>query len=98
MSSVLSVLLCKYHDFPPPKKIVTPVITHIFTCHTALTATSDTTVQQYYTVSLIVHSVKMELRIVRRRAEKKTQSINMSLTSKMKSSFVGPSGSLIGTI
>jgi len=40
----------------------------------------------------------MELRRVRRRAEKNTQSINMPLTSKVESSLVGPSGSLIGTI
>jgi hypothetical protein len=72
------------------KKIVTPVITHTFTCHTALAATDVRTVQQYYTVSLIAHSVKIELRKVRRRAEKKTQSINMPLTSKVESSFVGP--------
>jgi hypothetical protein len=93
---------CKYHDFPPPpppqKKNVTPVTTHIFTHHTALTATDDTTVQQHYTVSLTAHPVKIELRMVRRRAEKKTQSINMPLTSKVRSPFVGPNGSLIGTI
>jgi len=63
-----------------------------------LTATDDTTVQQQYTVSLIAHPVKTELRIVRKRTEKKTQSINMPLTSKLGSSFVGPNGSLIGTI
>jgi len=55
-----------------------------------MAATDIRTVQQYYTVSLIAHSVKIELRIVRRRAEKKTQSINMPLTSKVGSSFVGP--------
>ena len=63
-----------------------------------MAATDIRTVQQYYTVSLIAHSVKIELRIVRRRAEKKTQSINMPLTSRVGSSFVGPSGPLIGTI
>jgi curli biogenesis system outer membrane secretion channel CsgG len=44
------------------------------------------------------NSVKIELRVVRRRAEKITQSIIMPLTSKVGSSFVGPNGSLIGTI
>ena len=83
---------------PPPKKKMPLLLLHIFTCHTALTATDDTTVQQHHTVSLIAHPVKTELRIVRKRAEKKTQSIKMPLTSKVGSSFVGPYGSLIGTI
>jgi len=56
---------------PPTQKKDTPVITYIFTHHNALTATDDTSVQQHYTVSLNAHPVKIELRIVRRRAEKK---------------------------
>jgi hypothetical protein len=72
---VLSILLCKYHDLSPLPKKDTLIIKHIFLCHTAFIPTDDTTVEQHYTISLITNASKIELRIHRGRAEKKTEDV-----------------------